>query len=62
MTKYLLASIACILHFLSLLSVAQAVTELTTQEFNTGIQNGDYDIIIDVRRQDEWDLGHIEDA
>ena len=45
--KFLLLG-ALLVHFLSLVSVAEAVVELTSEQFNAGITNGDYDLIVDV--------------
>lgn len=55
------------LFFLICLSTATTraqddVVELTTQQFRDGIQSGEYDIVVDVRSQSEWDAGHIENA
>ncbi|KAL3941730.1 MAG: hypothetical protein SGBAC_003974 [Bacillariaceae sp.] len=38
------------------------VTVLEPGAIKNGIDNGEFDAIIDVRRQDEWDTGHIEGA
>lgn len=38
------------------------ILELTPKEIYDGIQNNLFDAIIDVRREDEWEGGHIPDA
>lgn len=35
---------------------------ITTEEFKEGIDNNSFDLILDVRRQDEWDTGRIPGA
>jgi len=39
-----------------------AQIQLTTKEFYEAIQDDKFDVIVDVRRQDEWDTGHVEGA
>ena len=47
----------------SLLPLAQAaVTELSTQQLYDGIQESKFQVIVDVRSQEEFDAGHIEGA
>lgn len=39
------------------------VVQLTSEQFHTHIQSGDFfDVIVDVRSKSEWDSGHIEGA
>ncbi|CAJ1961509.1 unnamed protein product [Cylindrotheca closterium] len=58
-----------VLSFLLLLAFVAAqpsnidgVTILDPEDFKSGIDSGEYDAIIDVRSQSEWDAGHIEGA
>mmetsp|Transcript_1135 Transcript_1135/g.2505 ORF Transcript_1135/g.2505 Transcript_1135/m.2505 type:complete len:224 (+) Transcript_1135:139-810(+) len=58
---------SCALIFLfqlwaSLQKAVSAPIELTVAEFYTMMQNGEFDAVVDVRRQDEWDEAHIEGA
>mmetsp|Transcript_40314 Transcript_40314/g.97359 ORF Transcript_40314/g.97359 Transcript_40314/m.97359 type:complete len:652 (+) Transcript_40314:201-2156(+) len=39
-----------------------APTMLPADDFAAGIANGDYDVILDVRSETEWNAGHIEGA
>jgi len=36
--------------------------ELTPEAFKAGIDNGSFDLVVDVRTQEEWDGGHIPTA
>lgn len=38
------------------------VIQLTSEEFYNMKEAGDFAAVVDVRRQDEWDLGHIANA
>lgn len=38
------------------------ITNLTATELYQGIQNGDFDVLIDVRNADEYTAGHIANA
>ena len=44
------------------IGLAAGQGQITTDVFKAGIENGSYDLVIDVRRQDEWDSGHIPTA
>mmetsp|Transcript_3738 Transcript_3738/g.4047 ORF Transcript_3738/g.4047 Transcript_3738/m.4047 type:complete len:227 (-) Transcript_3738:86-766(-) len=49
---------------LALFSSAAAfdIPEISPQELYDGIESGRFDAIVDVRRPEEWDTGHIPDA
>jgi len=58
-----------VLSFLLFLAVAAGqpssindVAILDPEEIKAGIDAGEYDVILDVRGEDEWDIGHIEGA
>ena len=38
------------------------ITNLTATELYQGIQNGDFDVLVDVRSAEEYTAGHIENA
>ena len=38
------------------------VIRISSQELNGGIQSGRFDVVVDVRRVDEWEAGHIDGA
>jgi len=42
--------------------VTASIVQLTAQQFKEMIDNGSFSAVIDVRRKDEWDVGHIAGA
>ena len=54
--------VAMIFLLSSFLGCVQGQTKLTPEEFYVGIQNGTFNVVVDVRTVEEWDAGHIENA
>ena len=55
------AALALLLLFV-LPSSVLSVVQITAVELNEGIQSGRFDVVVDVRRVDEWEAGHIDGA
>eukprot|EP00555_Chaetoceros_dichaeta_P008374 CAMPEP_0198256244 /NCGR_PEP_ID=MMETSP1447-20131203/6193_1 /TAXON_ID=420782 /ORGANISM="Chaetoceros dichaeta, Strain CCMP1751" /LENGTH=174 /DNA_ID=CAMNT_0043942835 /DNA_START=114 /DNA_END=638 /DNA_ORIENTATION=- len=49
----------CALVALLMVGSSSAQKGITIKEFKTGVDNRSYDMILDVRTQEEWDTGHI---
>jgi rhodanese-related sulfurtransferase len=56
-------------HFICVLATVSAAAELSSaqetisvEDFKAGVDNGSFDMILDVRTQSEWDSGHIPGA
>jgi len=63
--RYNIASMATTTTLLAAAFVATVVSdqeEITPEVFRAGILDGSHDLVLDVRRQDEWGAGHIPTA
>ena len=59
LTSSFLFSLVAIAIFAAVFSSAADIPEITPEELNDGIESGRFDAIIDVRRPDEWETGHV---
>ena len=57
-----IASLATTLLLATATTFVSGQEEITPEVFRAGILDGSYDLVLDVRRQDEWDAGHIPTA
>jgi len=57
-----LFSVVAIAIVAAVFTTAADIPEITPEELYDGIESGRFDAIIDVRRPDEWETGHIPDA
>mmetsp|Transcript_36486 Transcript_36486/g.43983 ORF Transcript_36486/g.43983 Transcript_36486/m.43983 type:complete len:186 (-) Transcript_36486:28-585(-) len=62
MREALTSLLTFLVFFPSLIYSGGVTVELTSAEFYKSIQNSTFDAVIDVRRADEWEDGHIADT